>query len=104
VFRLRLHRTPADDRNLAKTRTTLLAPALLVVYICTMPVLLINYYVIPYQSGAGLLLADGSLNWASGEVVLASAVLYIPLGLISSRVIWRRYRPLEPGAGANNIL
>ena len=101
VFRLRLHRTPSQDRNLAKTKTTLLAPALLVVYGCTMPLLLINYYVIPYQRGAGLLLVDGSLNWASGEVVLAlaSAVLYIPLGLICARVIWRRYgshRPARP--------
>jgi Na+/proline symporter len=95
-YRERLHHTPEEDRDIKKTRTTLIAPAFLVVYGCLMPAALIHYYVIPYQTGAGQLLADGSINWASGEAILAlsSAVLYIPLGLISAKVIWHRYRPL----------
>lgn len=95
-YRERLHHTPEQDRDMKKTRTTLIAPVFLVAYGCLMPAALIHYYVIPYQTGAGQLLADGSLNWASGEAILAlsAAALYIPLGLISARVIWHRYRPL----------
>jgi Na+/proline symporter len=97
LYRMRLHRTPELDSDPGKTRTTLLGPACLIAYGCVMPVLLINYYVIPYQTGAGKLLANGSINWASGEAALAlgSAVLYIPLGLITGKIIWHRY-----GSGA----
>jgi len=96
VYRMRLHQTPAADRNAARTRVTLIAPVLLVLYGCVMPVLLIKFYVVPYQTGAGRLLADGSIDWWTGETLLAlaSAVLYIPLGLISAAVIRRRYQPL----------
>ena len=94
-YRIELHRTPDIDYDLKKTKTTMLAPALLVAYGCIMPAVFIIYYVIPYQTGAGHLLADGSLDWSRGEALmaLASAVLYIPLGLISARVIWNRYSP-----------
>jgi len=77
-------------------RVTLIAPALLVLYGCVMPVLLIRFYVIPYQAAVGRLLADGSIDWFTGEAVLAlaSAALYIPLGVVAAIVIWRRYRPV----------
>ena len=60
----------------------MLAPAFLIVYGCVMPVLLINYYVIPYQTGTGQLLADGSVDLFAGESILSmlSAVIYITLG------------------------
>lgn len=95
VYRMRLHRTPDEDYNKQKTKLTLLAPALLIVFGCIMPVIMINYYVIPYQTGTGQLLADGSIDWSKGEAILAItwAVLYIPLGLISANIIWRRYSP-----------
>lgn len=94
-YREKLHQTPEVDRDLQKTRTTMLAPAFLIVYGCLMPVLLINYYVIPYQTGTGQLLADGSMDWFTGEVILAlsTAVVYITLGLIVARVVWYRYSP-----------
>jgi Na+/proline symporter len=93
VYRMRLHRTPSAERCARKTRITLIAPALLVVYGCTMPMLLIRFYVRPYQAAVGRLLSDGSIDWLTGEAMLAlaSAALYIPLGLISILVIWRRY-------------
>lgn len=95
VYRMRLHRTPDEDYNLKKTKLTLLAPALLIVFGCIMPVIMINNYVIPYQTGTGQLLADGSIDWSRGEAIFAItwAVLYIPLGLISANIIWRRYSP-----------
>jgi len=95
VYRMRLHRTPAIDFDSGKTKVTLIAPALLVAYGVLMPFMLINYYVIPYQTGAGKLMPNGSLNWATGEVFMAlcSALIFIPLGLISGYVIRRRYSP-----------
>ena len=83
------------------TRVTLLAPAILVVYGCVMPFVLQHWYVRPYQRGTGQLLADGSINWATGEAILSLswAMLYIPLGLIVYRVIRKTYSgppPVEP--------
>lgn len=99
LYRMRLHRTPAVDYDLKKTKMTLLAPIMLVAYGCIWPVILIIYYVIPYQTGAGQLLADGSLDWSRGEALLpfVSAAIYIPLGLISTKVIWGRYSPSAKG-------
>lgn len=95
VYRMRLHRTPDEDYDLKKTKVTLIAPAILIVFGCIMPFVMINYYVIPYQMSTDQLLADGSIDWSGGEALLALtwAVLYIPLGLISATVIWRRYSP-----------
>ena len=94
-YREDLHRTPEIDCDLQKTKTTMLAPAALVLYGCVMPLLLIKYYVIPYQTGVGQLLADGSVDLTTGEAVLAmlSAPVYIILGLIVAKVVWGRYSP-----------
>ncbi|MFT6286382.1 MAG: sodium/pantothenate symporter [Alcanivorax sp.] len=96
-FRRRLHQTPAEDRSLKKTRITLVASLLLVLYGLVMPVALLRWYVTPYQAGAGQLLEDGSINWSGAEpwFALSPALLFIPLGLISAAVIWKRYRPLD---------
>ena len=100
AYREQLHRTPDVDYNLQKTKTTMLAPAFLIAYGCLMPVLLIKYYVIPYQTGRGRLLADGSVDLSSGEAILAmlSGPVYIILGLIVARVVWTRYSPLAKGS------
>lgn len=97
AFRQRLHQTPAADRDLGRTRRTLVAPLLLALYGLLMPMVLLNWYVRPYQAAAGELLADGSINWGGAEalVALSPAVLFVPLGLISAAVIWKRYRPLS---------
>ena len=94
-YREDLHRTPEIDYDLQKTKTTMLAPAALVLYGCVMPLLLIKYYVTPYQTGVGQLLADGSVDLTTGEAVLAmlSAPVYIILGLIVAKVVWGRYSP-----------
>jgi len=65
------------------------------------PMVLLNWYVRPYQAAAGELAADGGINWAGAEalVALSPAVLFVPLGLISAVVIWQRYRPARTPAG-----
>ncbi|MEL7450091.1 MAG: sodium:solute symporter family protein [Pseudomonadota bacterium] len=95
AFRARLHDTPAVDMDMAKTRVTLIAPALLVLYGACMPFLLLHFYVLPYQRGTGTELPDDSVNWAYAEpwIALGPAALFIPLGLVACLTIWRRYSP-----------
>ncbi|MDB2635428.1 sodium:solute symporter family protein, partial [Porticoccaceae bacterium] len=93
-YREHLHRTPQDDVDSKKTRITLWAPACLMLYGALMPLLIIEYYVLPYQRGTGRLLADGSLDLFTGEAILAmfTAPVYIGLGLIVALVVRKRYR------------
>ena len=96
-YRERLHRVPAADRDMRKALVSMLPSALLTVYGLVMPFVMLKWYVIPYQAGAGQLLPDGSVNWAGAEALIAfgSMVFFVPLGVISTVVIWRRYRPLS---------
>ena len=91
----KLHQTPADEISEKKTRTTYLAPALLIANGLVMPFVMIHYYIRPYQAATGMLSADGSLNWLTGEVMLALSwcVIYVPLGVFAIRVIRKAYSP-----------
>jgi sodium/pantothenate symporter len=95
IYRLRLHRPPPSDIDLAKTKITLLAPLGLIVYGVVMPLLLLKYYVIPYQIGTGGISPDGSVNWNTGEALITLTVfmLHVPLALMAMKVIWDRYDP-----------
>jgi len=99
LYRLRLHRPPASDIDVEKTRKTLLAPLGLVVYGVTMPFLLLKFYVIPYQIGTGEISPDGSVNWNTGEAMLSFSafLLHVPLALMAMKVIWDRYNPRSAG-------
>ena len=93
VYRENLHQAPEEDRDLQKTKKTLWAPGFMLLYGCVMPILLIKYYVAPYQEGTGQLMPDGSVNLLAGESIMAmlTAPVYIALGLIVARVVWNRY-------------
>ena len=95
VYRLRLHRPPPSDIDLAKTKKTLLAPLGLIVYGVVMPWLLLKYYVVPYQIGTGQISPDGSVNWNTGEALITLTVfmLHVPLAVMAMKVIWDRYNP-----------
>ena len=58
-------------------------------------VLLIVYYVRPYQVATATLLAGARLDWGSAEALLALgwAALFVPSGLLAHRLIVRSYRP-----------
>ena len=94
-FREDLHRTPNEDYDQKKAKATVCASAFLIVYGAVMPLLLICFYVIPYQKGTGQLLSDGSVDLMTGEAILAmlTAPVFISLGLIVNKVIRRRYSP-----------
>lgn len=91
----KLHQPPDEDIDAGQTRTTLFAPAIIILNGLIMPFLLIEYYVRPYQSARGMLSADGSLNWFTGEAILAGSwfVVYVTLGLFAIRVIRNSYSP-----------
>ena len=93
-YRSYLHKTPDSDCDLRKTKITLFAPGMLIVYGFVMPVLLITYYVFPYQKASGKLTANGTVDWFGGEAILAlsSAITFVSLGVIAAFVIWRRYK------------
>ena len=97
-----LHETPADELDVKKTWTTLIAPALLIVNGVLMPVLLAIYYVQPYQRATGTLLEDGSLDWSTGEMVLLMSwsVIWVGLGVFAIRYIRKAYMPLNNQAEA----
>ena len=94
-YRLRLHLPPASDIDPAKTKITLLAPLGLIVYGTGMPLVMLYYYVIPYQVGTGQILPDGSVNWNTGEALITLTIflLHVPLALMAIKVIRDRYDP-----------
>ncbi|MDP5071374.1 MAG: sodium:solute symporter family protein [Congregibacter sp.] len=98
AYLAQLHKTPKEDLDPGKTRVTLIAPALLMVYGAVMPFLLLNYYVLPFQRGRATVLVDDSINWSQIEAWIAfgPALLFIPLGLIAAITIKRRYGRSEP--------
>jgi hypothetical protein len=95
LYRLRLHLPPPSDIDPAKTRKTSLAPLGLIAYGVGMPLLLLNYYVIPYQIGTGEISADGSVNWNTGEALITLTIflLHVPLAVMAMKVIRDRYDP-----------
>ena len=87
VYRLRLHRTPAEERSAGRSRVTMVAALIMIVYGIFMPVAYQRWYIAPYQAATGELLADGSIDWFTGEVLvnLLTATWMVPAGLL---VIW----------------
>ena len=70
---------------------------MLILYGLIMPVLMIVYYVRPFQEARGQLSPDGSIDWFTGEAVLALSwfVIYVSLGLFAARVIRSSYSPVR---------
>jgi hypothetical protein len=61
-----------------------------------MPVLMLHYYVRPFQTARGELLPDGSIDLTTGESFLAISwfFVYITLGWFAARVIRKGYSPV----------
>ncbi|MDX1481530.1 MAG: sodium:solute symporter family protein [Woeseiaceae bacterium] len=96
-YRARLHRTPASEIDGRMTRQTLWAPLLLFANGIVMPVVLLVWYVRPYQAATGALRADGSIDWMTGEAILALSWfgVYVTLGILAMKAIRRSYLPGE---------
>jgi sodium/pantothenate symporter len=92
----RLHVRPADEVGPRRTRITLIAPIVMAVLNgIIMPIFLTNQVVRPYQAATGMLLADGSLNWRTGEMIMMVgwSVVWISLGWFCIRYIRHHYAP-----------
>jgi sodium/pantothenate symporter len=91
-----LHLRPADEISHRRTRTTIIAPiVLLFVNGVLSPLLLTIYYVLPYQRATGTLRPDGSLDWATGEMALmvSWSIIWISVGVFAIRYVRRAYSP-----------
>jgi sodium/pantothenate symporter len=99
----KLHEVPAEEVSRNRTRTSLIAAGVLIVYGLVMPVLLIVYYVRPFQEARGELSPDGSIDWFTGEAILALSwfFLYVTLGLFAAKVIRGSYSPVRRGSRKN---
>ncbi len=93
----RLRIAPDDDVSARKTRMTLWAPLLLIANGLFMSILLIRYYVQPYQQATGTLAVDGSLDLLTGESMLALSwsVVYVILGVLAIMAVRRDYLPSD---------
>ena len=94
LYRLRLHRTPKAERDAGRSRITLIAPLLLIGYGLFMPLAYHRWYIAPYQAATGQLLADGGIDWFTGEVLinLLTVVWMVPAGLLVIWVVKKSYR------------
>jgi hypothetical protein len=93
----KLHEIPSEEVSRNRTRTSLITAGVLIVYGIVMPVLIIVYYVRPFQEAKGLLSPDGSIDWFTGEAILALSwfFLYVTLGLFAARIISGSYSPVR---------
>ena len=92
----KLHERPESEVGERRTRTTLIAPVVLIaVNGLLLPVFLTLSYVLPYQRATGTLAPDGSLDWATGEMALMVSwtVIWTGLGLFAIRYIRKAYSP-----------
>ena len=98
-----LHVRPLDEVGKRRTRTTLIAPiVVLLVNGLLAPVLLTVYYVIPYQRATGALRPDGSPDWATGEMALMASwsVIWITVAVFALAYIHKAYAPIGSRVGA----
>jgi sodium/pantothenate symporter len=89
----KLHHVPEEDCDPRRTRHTLIAARLLIVYGMTMPFITLFMYVKPYQRGTSKILPDDAINWTLIEpwIAFGPAILFIPLGTVAFITIKRRY-------------
>ena len=94
---VKLHEVPADEVSRNRTRMSLVAAGVLILYGLVMPVLMLIFYVRPFQQARGELMPDGSIDWFTGEAVLAISwfFLYVTLGFFAARVIRGSYSPVR---------
>jgi sodium/pantothenate symporter len=91
--RLELHQMPIEEQSQSETKKTQWAGIAVIIFGLLLSTLLMIYYVYPYQKGTGTLLNNGDLDWFSAEALLALgwAAIYVPLGILTYRIINRSY-------------
>ena len=97
AYRLNLHATPPAECNASQVRGTRWAAIVVVVSGFAISVMLINFYVIPYQAITETLIDGQQVDWLTGEAIFALtwAALFSIFGILAYRVILRSYAPRE---------
>ncbi|MEM7504979.1 MAG: sodium:solute symporter family protein [Pseudomonadota bacterium] len=92
----KLHETPPEEVDTKSKNTTLWAGRFIIANGLVMPFVLLAWYVRPYQSATGTLHPDGSINWLTGEalVALSWGLFYLGLGVLATRAVSRSYSPV----------
>jgi len=92
--RLALHQLPDEDRDAYQAKRTQWAAIAVAVFGVCVSAVLIIFYVYPYQSATGTLLAGNQLDWFTAEALLALswAALFVPWGITAYKMIGRSYR------------
>jgi sodium/pantothenate symporter len=95
VYRMRMHRTPPDEMDAGRCATTYLSPALLIVSGILIPLFYLKWHVRPYQAATDQLLDNGSINFLTGEAVLALTwgVWLVSASILAVWVIRKSYDP-----------
>jgi sodium/pantothenate symporter len=94
LYRLRMHRTPASERDRSAYRLTRLAPLTLVLYSCGAALLYFNFYIRPYEEVTGVTAV------MERALVFAGPVLWIMAAGVAWWVLQRSYRPPGRQSGA----
>lgn len=91
--RLELHQMPVEEQSKVQTKRTQWAGIAVIIFGLLLSIILMIYYVYPYQKVTGTLLNNGNLDWFSAEALLALgwAAIYVPLGILTYRIVNRSY-------------
>jgi sodium/pantothenate symporter len=96
--RLALHRLSATERDPLQAKKSQWAAIGVAVFGVFVSVMLIAFYVQPYQLTTGTLRDGARLDWLTGEVFasLGWAALFVPWGIAAYKMIGRSYATDEP--------
>ncbi|MFK8050946.1 MAG: sodium:solute symporter [Halioglobus sp.] len=93
AYRLRLHRTPNQERSPGRSRATFIALGIMIVYAVLTTAAYQRWYILPYQAATNQLADDGGLNWFTGEVMvnLLTVVWMVPVALLTIWLVRKSY-------------
>jgi sodium/pantothenate symporter len=96
--RLTLHVVPEEDRDTAQARKTQWSAIGVALSGIFLTVMLLLFYVLPYQQATGTLREGGGLDWWTVEALLAMtwAGLFVPWGIMAYKMIGHSYSSKPP--------
>jgi len=97
AHRLALHEVPDEECDAEQLKKSQWAAIGVAVFGVAVSALLLALYVFPYQAATGTLRDGQHLDWLTGEALAAagSALLFVPLGIMTYKVIGRSYGTKE---------
>ena len=99
-YRLSLLKVPAEEVKSKEAKRTLLYASAVGVFGITVTILLLIFYVVPYQKASASVHSDLDFNWFSGEALFAYAwtALFVFMSWLMRRGVQSSYLPRPPAA------